>query len=230
MPRKAEKYPPYLSADKAFDAIDKIYKRFGKMVNIDLLSDILQTSRTSSNFRKRVYALQTFGLATVEKDKLTLTPLALKIVAPVTQEEKGEALAEAIERIEILKQLRARYVGGHLPESIHLRNLLVREYDVPEGNAELWLKFVVDSLEVFQGPAINRGGEREQPGREIIDEIYDQHEKEIKRENDDKKREDTISIQLKKGSNRAIVIPHDLNRDELVWFNKWFDVWEERPE
>jgi hypothetical protein len=143
---KADKWPPKLSADRAFDIAHKINAAYGKKVNRTLLTDILDSTLKSSNFGKRLIALQTFGLISVDKEIVQLTDLALRLVAPISKEEQDDAKLKAFDFHPILRDFRERYPGGHLPEEDSLRNLLVREYLVPLESVEEWIDFVTSSF------------------------------------------------------------------------------------
>jgi hypothetical protein len=227
MATKLDKWPPRLSVDKAIDIAFKINGAYGNKVNKDLLPDILECSIKSSNFSKRLYAMQMLGFVTVANDVVTLTEMALSIIRPISPTEQVETKARILNFHPLLRELADRFPGGHLPDMKHLRNLLLRTYEVPEESVDEWVRFVVDSFGVLRTSYVEalpseyaRGeAETQNPASDTgsFSEAAPQNTK-------------VISVPLKRGANRVITVPCDLNREEFDWFVKWFDVWENRPE
>ncbi|MBM4160974.1 MAG: hypothetical protein FJ217_07735 [Ignavibacteria bacterium] len=230
MAKKVDKWPPQLAADKAFDIADKIYRSFGKSVNVDLLPDILDCRRRSSYFAKRLLAMQAFRLATVGNGVLTLTPLALRIVAPVSEEEGHEAKIESIKSIPLLKEMLERYPGGHLPDEPLLRNLLSREHEVSDKPMGAWLKFVKDSVEASRSRIARI---IETPGitaEQAIDEVLkgEPPQSVVHRRTVVGDVENMLKIPL--AGERYILIPRDLTEKEASYFATWFEMWKKLHE
>jgi hypothetical protein len=222
MPKKIDKWPPQLSADKAFNVIDKIYSSYGKTVNIDLLPEILECTRRSSYFVKRINALQSFGLVSVTKDVLNLLPLGLKIVAPVSEEEKEAAKRESINIIPILKEMIERYPGGNLPDNALLINLIRREYDIDGNSLELWSEFVKESVDALK-PSWRKALTLNQETARSVDRVFETQPPNPSKEISLKEGIGMLKIPLM--DDRYILIPKDLKDSEADYFNKWFEMW-----
>jgi hypothetical protein len=138
--------PPYLRFPDAVHAIEEIYKQGGGNLALESLSPVLRNSARSSSFRLKVNSLRNLGLVDEHNGRVSLTPVAMAVVAPTTTQERSEALTTALRKIPMLKTLHDRYAGGMLPPEEALGNLLLREYNAkPPLNRE-WAEYFVSTL------------------------------------------------------------------------------------
>lgn len=229
MAKKIDKWPPVLPANRAFLIVDRIYKSYGKEVNFDLLPDILDCSRKSSNFSKRIIALQGFGLASANREVLSLTQLGLRIAAPVSPQERKESTLESVNLIPILRDLVSRYPGGHLPDKSHLGNLLTREYGLPDESLANWIEFVTDSLGVLRIERLRQIVESDSPVSAKTDMILETSKTETSSREARivGKESDTEMLKVPLGGERYILVPKNLSDKEAEYFTKWFGMWKE---
>jgi hypothetical protein len=222
MSKKIDKWPPYLNANKAFGVIEQIYTNFGKAVNIELLPKFLDTSRKSSYFSKRLAALQTFGLGIIQDEILTLSPLALAIVTPVNMKEKRAAKIETLNNVEILKILRNKFPNENLPDKVHLRNILLREFDVPNESVDEWVRFIVESINSIK-PTVSELLDEPAESRDIIQPPKSAPQPTIDKMNRNIEEESMLRVPL--FGDRYILIPKDFSANEAHYFSQWFEMW-----
>lgn len=79
----------------------------------------------------KLSAAKTFGL--IEgKDNIKLTDLAKRILQPTSEQEKRDAISEAVNTPPLFNKLLNRFSGQEtLPNLDVLKNILAREYNVP---------------------------------------------------------------------------------------------------
>lgn len=99
----------------------------------------LNISPGSSDWRTLTAASFKYGLTTgtYKTDRLTLTDLASRIVAPTSPEDRLAALFEAAIAPATFKSVFDYFKGKKLPASNFLENSIAREFDVPKEQAEV---------------------------------------------------------------------------------------------
>lgn len=92
-----------------------IQDRFqGKVTNQDAFcAELGHTNPKSGAYAGKVTALRRYGLIS-GRDALLLTQLATKILIPTSEQEKTEAVAQAIENVELFKKIFERF-GEAIP-------------------------------------------------------------------------------------------------------------------
>ncbi len=144
------KYPPAWGLNQAVKAIKDIYEIHSKeRFNNELLVELLQTTKTSSNFNRRALALQGFGLLNRSEETVQLTDLAVQIVKPVAGED-GEAKLTAFRKIDVLADLITRYPNAKLPSDPNiLKSVLLQSIGIQRDTIKEWYDFVIDSFKAI---------------------------------------------------------------------------------
>lgn len=147
------KYPPALNLTDAIRVIGILYEiHKTQQFNLDLLDPrILDTSKMSSYFARRISTLQTFGLLEKQGDLVQLTSLAGQIIDPVAGED-SEAKLIAFRKVDVLAELLSRYPNGKLPTSPDtLKQALWKSLGVQRERVNDWYDFVVGSFRAISG-------------------------------------------------------------------------------
>src|SRR4051812_34214198 len=108
--------PPKIDLGAAVDLITEIYELAGGNTSLDELSEITQNSRSSSAFQQKLAALRAFELIETDSDRVSLSFVAEKIVAPEDPENRAMALKEAFLAVEPFASAYHKYVGKILPQ------------------------------------------------------------------------------------------------------------------
>ncbi|MBI5474791.1 MAG: hypothetical protein HY961_20820 [Ignavibacteriae bacterium] len=146
------KYPPAWSLNQCIKAAKAVHEVHAQeRFNAELLSEFLETTKTSSNFNRRTSALQGFGLLTKSEETVQLTDIAVQIVNPVAGEDKDARLT-AFKKVDVLADLLPRYPNGKLPsDSETLKAVLLKSIGVQRDTISEWYDFVVDSFKAISG-------------------------------------------------------------------------------
>ncbi len=116
------KLGPYSYPDIRFgDALaiaERIATKFKGTVSVKGLAWELGMAENSGTLFAKVAALRDFGLLD-GRGELRISALARRIIQPVSTEEGRAARAEAFQRVELLRQLYARF-NGELPDDMGL--------------------------------------------------------------------------------------------------------------
>jgi hypothetical protein len=149
---KPTKYPPIIGLNQAINIAREVHKIHSKeRFNVDLLVDVLQTTKTSSYFIRRITAMQQFGLFSKTDETVQLTELAIQIVDPKAGEDR-EAKLVAFRKIEVLAELLQRYPNAKLPpDDQTLKSVLLQSMQIDRDTLQLWYDFVVDSFKAISG-------------------------------------------------------------------------------
>ncbi|MGA3287507.1 MAG: hypothetical protein ABSD46_08770 [Bacteroidota bacterium] len=145
------KYPPALDLNDAIRIIKDIYViHANQRFNMDSLDPkLLNTSKNSSYFPRRIAALQTFGLLNKQGEHIQLTDLAVQIVNPVAGEDV-EAIHKAFDKVDVLQELLGRYPNAKLPpESDTLKQVLLKSLGIDRDGVTYWYEFVVNSFKAI---------------------------------------------------------------------------------
>lgn len=137
--------PLYLGLGESLAVVERIQRDGGGSLRHETLSPVLKNTPKSSSFRLKLNALKSYGLVSEDRDRVELTELGMKYVAPTTEYERLEAAVQAFRNVELLRTLHDRYGGGMLPGRDILANVLLREYGAKEPLNGQWAEFFLDS-------------------------------------------------------------------------------------
>jgi hypothetical protein len=132
--------PPYVHAGEAFAMVREIYESAGGTCGIDMLSQIIGNSPSSSSFTKKIGSLKNYGLIhEPEKNRIELTPIGYGIAAPVSFGDDGRARKQAFLNIEFFARAYERHKGKLLPADEFLKNIFEQEIGVPRELSNDWI-------------------------------------------------------------------------------------------
>ena len=102
------------------------------------LAGSLNYSPNSSSFRLLITYSAAYGLTTgsYSAEKISLTPLGVKIVSPKSELEKMESMKTALFKIPFLQKFFTNFNQGMVPKKEFLLNTLNREYGIPPDECE----------------------------------------------------------------------------------------------
>lgn len=114
-------------------------------MNRILLAEALDVQPASSSFRDAISGANKYGLidGNFNSDIITLTPLGQRVANPSSEEDRLNALREAMEQVPLFKQLLEHYNNNRLPPPDLLKSILERP---PFSVAPAWSK---EGAEVF---------------------------------------------------------------------------------
>ncbi|MGR3173638.1 MAG: hypothetical protein ACUZ8N_03470 [Candidatus Scalindua sp.] len=136
--------PPFINLQYALDIIEQVYLKCAGSATRDSFSSIINNVLSSSSFANKFNACRNFGLLKAEGNKISLTDLASKIVAPHNEEERAVARKEAFLKINVFQEVYERYCGKIL-DPAYLPNFFEREVKVGSVLKDMWAKSFIES-------------------------------------------------------------------------------------
>jgi hypothetical protein len=114
------------------------------------VAQALEIQPTSSGFRMLCGAAIAYGLTEggYNADRIALTQLGKRAVAPTREGDDAAALREAFMRPRVIREFLRRYDGSKLPREDIARNVLV-EIGVPQDAADRALTLIVDGARTY---------------------------------------------------------------------------------
>jgi len=185
MPKKGQYgTAPYIGLSEGISAITDFYRQNGDKGSKIFLADILGNTPKSSSFTKKISALKAYGLVQETNGDISLTSLALNIVAPTNQNETTQAKVEAFFSVPLFKRMHEKLKGGLLPKSDMLKNFLSKDFAILPKDADAWAIKFEESLRVVD--LLSRKGTNwvilEEPTRSTTVEMIPNQEKKITQE------------------------------------------------
>ena len=119
----------------------------GKPFDTFSLADALGSKPSSSVFRTLVVSANKYGLieGNYAAKKIGLSSLGQSIMYPTSDEEKSDALKQALFNVGLFKRFLERYDRNKLPRMDILMNTLLREFGIPQDNTERCAKIIVQN-------------------------------------------------------------------------------------
>lgn len=141
---------PLWSIKEALKIAQSLYDNYASQPTAPLLiAQSLDISPGSSNWRSLTGASAAYGLTigAYNSDKISITDLAKKIIAPTV--EGGEVLAkvEAMMKPEVLSKFFTKYNNAKLPKDTIIENVLREEFNVPKDRIQSVLQLIKDNGE-----------------------------------------------------------------------------------
>jgi hypothetical protein len=132
--RKHGKRSPSFPLSVAREFLERVYKALGTgPFDRGTFAKALGHEALSGPSSTKIASLVHFGLLQKARDGYALSPLAERLLAPVSETEKRQALAEAAQKPAIYALLFERYRNQPLPHL--LPNVLVRDYGIEQKQA-----------------------------------------------------------------------------------------------
>jgi predicted nucleotide-binding protein len=112
------------------------------------LATSLGWSPESSGFRTLITSSSRYGLTqgSYAAEKISLTNLGKSIVAPRTDEEKGEGLLKALKTIDLFRNFFERFDQSKLPRDDLIKNTLQRDFGIPKEDVDSCLNILKRNL------------------------------------------------------------------------------------
>ncbi|GAH57960.1 unnamed protein product, partial [marine sediment metagenome] len=141
------KYPKF-SLLKSLEIAKSIMdNNAGKPYDRLSLAKSLGQSPGSSKYRMQITSSGKFGLTKggYNAPKISLTPLAISILRPKSEEEKENGLKEALFNIDFYKKIFNKYNKSKVPNKQLFKNTLLREFDIPQDVTEQCYKLIMEN-------------------------------------------------------------------------------------
>ncbi|RYG85520.1 MAG: hypothetical protein EON58_22900, partial [Alphaproteobacteria bacterium] len=135
--KRSPRYPR-VNLTKAIDLIERLYKgAHQSRVDVDTAARVIGYSNSSSGAAAgSIGALRQFGLVDGLRGDLQVSDLAMRIIQPMNEQERLEAMREAAGRPEIFGSILGQF-NGELPRSDEpVKAFLVRQQGFSQGGAE----------------------------------------------------------------------------------------------
>ncbi len=142
---KSPSYPS-LSLPKCLDLAEKIRRSALKgTVDTHTAVQLMGFSGTSGPATSALSALKRFGLLEGRDQSIRVSDLARRILQPLDDKEKAEAIQEAVSKPELYADVFARF-GGDPPSDIVISSYLMRTYDFSQTGADTFVKAFRDTV------------------------------------------------------------------------------------
>jgi hypothetical protein len=196
----------------------------------------LDISPGSSDWRTLTAASFKYGLTTgtYKTDRLTLTDLASRIVAPTSAEDRVAALFEAAIAPVTFKSVFDYFKGKKLPASNFLENTIAREFDVPKEHAGICAAVFIRNSQFIGLTRTTKTGQwlgdqpTGLPDGAVEDEEHeddgqlgeDEIDEEVSGGVDVAPPPPSLSVEPKRGKGKAVFLGHGKNKKPLEQLQK----------
>ena len=139
---------PLLSLNKALKVAQALYDNFASKPTAPImLAQAIEISPGSSNWRDLAGASAAYGLTTgaYNSDKIGITDLAKKIIAPTVEDGEIQARVEAMLKPDTLKKFFNKYNNAKLPKDVIIENVLREEFSVPQDKVKNVLELIKEN-------------------------------------------------------------------------------------
>ena len=144
-PRIAQ--PPYLQLRDAIRIAEQIYEQCGGTADSNQLTVILNNSVSSSSFTRKLQALRLYRLTSGAVAPVSLTDIALAIVAPKDEAARSLNLKGAAIGPEVFRRTYEKLKGKLLPQDEFLRNSFMHDLQLPKTVADAWVESFKSALD-----------------------------------------------------------------------------------
>ena len=137
---------PVISLENAISSMEAIKSNLGKdKYNRKLMVEALGHNKNSGHGARKVAALVHYGLVKREGNVYSYDNITERILLPKSQEEKEQALIEAVNNPKLFKSLIERYNEQSLPDLFS--SILSRDYHINENVKEKATDIFIKSIE-----------------------------------------------------------------------------------
>ena len=133
---RAERAPrryPYYPLEHAVEVAQRIYGEGGGSVDKAQLAELLGKGKGSSALEMRIISAAMFGIVQRHEGKIETTDLGRRVARPMSPDERGNALSEAFDNVELFAAIRKRFAGQPLPDDNGIKVLMVRDLGLPNS-------------------------------------------------------------------------------------------------
>lgn len=115
------------------------------------IADLLDTTLNSSGFRNLLASSHRYGLTTgsYKAKKIVLTPLGKSIVESTNDEQKNQALVDALTKPPVFKKLLQKYDRKDFPKQEIIEKVLKNEFDIPAHRSEQCANVIIANVNKF---------------------------------------------------------------------------------
>lgn len=137
---------PAFSLEDCVDAVKKVKEELGGgFSSRDLIAKAMGYSGVTGASGTKISACVHFGLLSRSGNTYALSDLSNRLLTPISDGEKAEALVEAVNSPNLYNKLIEEYGGKALPNM--LENILSRQYDIINNSAQKAAEVFKKSLE-----------------------------------------------------------------------------------
>jgi hypothetical protein len=139
---------PWFDLNDSIEVAKAAHDKGGGTCGRDLIAVALKYGTSKSGgFLARIYAAKQFGLIDLNRDVVSVTDRATRILHPVMPEDAHTAMVEAFLAIPLFQKIFEKFKGGPLPPEVGLQNLLKTEYKIVADRVKPALRVLLDSAE-----------------------------------------------------------------------------------
>lgn len=138
---------PRRTLEKAAALADALHTTYaGKSASVGELAGVLGLSKDAATFKYLLWSALAYGILLKEgKQKVTLTEVGRKIVAPTYSQEDREARIKAILTPSLLSRFYSDYNGHPVPAEAHFPNVVETKYGVPRDRVQEAIVLILDN-------------------------------------------------------------------------------------
>lgn len=158
---RSRRYPA-ISLREAINSLELLHRGVGLTGGSrETLAQAIGHTTLNGTSKRKIAALLQYGLIEKEGERYKVSDLGRRIIIPVSEQEKIEAIAEAARRPTLFQEIGSAFDQQPIPSM--LANVLAREYGVlPQASAEVANLFVqtVDQAGLIVDGVLAWNGER----------------------------------------------------------------------
>ncbi len=158
--KRSPRYPR-INLIKAVDLVERLYKgAHQSRIDVDTAARVIGYSNSSSGAAAgAIGALRQFGLVDGLRGDLQVSDLAMRIIQPMDEGERSEALREAAARPDIFALILGQFIG-ELPRSDEpMKAFLVRQQGFSQGGAEEVITTLRETMAALPSIALKEEGD-----------------------------------------------------------------------
>lgn len=125
-------YPRY-HLEHAVEFVMKVDDLGGASVSKEAVAQATGKATNNSAFIGRISSARQFGLITLQGGKISITPIARRVLLQTSENDRRAALATAFSAPELYRELIDNYNGRTLPNKESLANVLVHDYGIKKN-------------------------------------------------------------------------------------------------
>jgi hypothetical protein len=163
---------PQIGLQKCIELAKRIYEgaHTGEIDSATLIG-LMGYSAVSGQGLSAASALKKFGLIEGRGEKLKVTALALKILEPMSTEERQEAVKEAAMKPELYSEVLTRF-GGKTPSDEVMRSFLIRNYEFAPTGADNFIKAFKETTDSIERTALTTEAPLNAPPAEELNKAH----------------------------------------------------------
>ncbi len=162
---------PQIGLARSIELTRKVYEgaHTGEIDNTTLIG-LLGYSSVSGQGLSVASAIKKFGLIEGRGEKLKVSPLALKILEPMSDEEKLSAINEAGLKPELYSEILNKF-GGKVPNDDVMRSFLIRQYQFAPTGADNFVKAFRETIECMSTQNLAKEEQKAEPIKIDVKEV-----------------------------------------------------------